>query len=92
MYADVSFTLNDVETHVKIHADINTAGLGEKILFGTDYYVVEKNKDEAVLRDELRNKLNYLDRGLGKAVDTSFNKIAAYNPIVFLSSTYYTAT
>ncbi len=92
VYADVSFTLNHVETHAKLHADINTAGVGEKILFGTDYYVVEKNKDEAMLRDELRNKLNDLDQGLGKAVDTSFNQIAAYNPIAFLSSTYYTAT
>jgi len=91
VYADVSFTLNDVATHAKIHADINTPLLGDKILFGTDYYVVEKNKDEAMLRDELRNKLNDLDLASGKAVDTSFNRIAAYNPIPFLSSAYYKA-
>jgi hypothetical protein len=91
VYADVSFTLNDTGTHSRIHSDINTPKLGDKILFGTDYYVVEKNKDEAMLRDELRNKLNELDAAKGSAVDTSFNKIAAYNPIPFLSSAYYSA-
>ena len=89
VYADVSFTLNDTGTHAQIHRDINTKGIGEKILFGTDYYVVEKNKDEAQLRDELRNKLNELDVAAGVAKDSSFNQIAAYNPIPFLSSAYY---
>ncbi len=92
VYADVSFTLNDIDTHGKIHADINTPGLGDKILFGTDYYVVEKNKDEAQLRDELRNGLNALDVKAGIASDSSFNRIAAYNPRPFLSSAYYKAT
>lgn len=91
VYTDVSFTLNDKACHDQIHADINTPGLGEKILFGTDYYVVEKNKDEAFLRDELRNRLNELDEKTGRARDTSFNQIAAFNPVPFLTSSYYSA-
>lgn len=90
VYTDVSFTLNERETHDKIYRDINTEKLGDKILFGTDYYVVEKNKDEAMLRDELRNRLNELDAKAGTSPDASFNKIAAYNPISFLKSAYYT--
>lgn len=93
VYTDVSFTLNNTSVFKFIHNDINDENhkdLGDKILFGTDYFVVEKNKDEAELRDQLRNYLEQADKERGIVI-SSFDRIASCNPGEFLTSWYYTA-
>ena len=92
-FTDVSFTLNNPDIFQLVHNDINDAAnkdLGDKILFGTDYFVVEKNKDEAQLRDELRHFLLSADAAK-KITISSFDRIASVNPGEFLTSWYYTA-
>ncbi|HTL80561.1 MAG TPA: amidohydrolase family protein [Bacteroidia bacterium] len=91
VYTDVSFSLNDPRIFSTIHGDVNDAAnknLGEKILFGTDFYVVEKNKDEAYLRDELRSALDRMDKSAGIAI-SSFDRMASVNPTRFLTSDFY---
>jgi predicted TIM-barrel fold metal-dependent hydrolase len=92
-FTDVSFTLNNPAVFPMLHNDINDASnkdLGDKILFGTDYFVVEKNKDEAELRDQLREFLVQADAKKGIVI-SSFDRIASVNPGEFLTSWYYTA-
>jgi uncharacterized protein len=88
VYTDVSFTLNNPEIFGLIHTDIQTPILGDRILFGTDYFVVEKNKDEAELRDELRESLSNQDKAKGIAIP-SFDRIASVNAENFLFSKFY---
>ncbi|HLG02964.1 MAG TPA: amidohydrolase family protein [Bacteroidia bacterium] len=93
VYTDVSFSLYNEAIFETIHHDVNdssVSGLGDRILFGTDYYVVEKNKDEAFLRDQLRESFKNLDleKGITK---NSFDRIASVNPGRFLTSTFYSA-
>jgi predicted TIM-barrel fold metal-dependent hydrolase len=93
VYTDVSFSLHNTSVFPLIHADINDSNnkdLGDKILFGTDYFVVEKNKDEAQLRDQLRDFLEHADKRMGISI-SSFDRIASVNPGEFLTSWYYTA-
>ncbi|MBI3510248.1 MAG: amidohydrolase family protein [Bacteroidetes bacterium] len=91
VYTDVSFSLNDTRIFKTIHDDINDANnklLGDKILFGTDFFVVEKNKDEAFLRDELKQALMNMDATNNISV-SSFDRIASTNPSKFLASDFY---
>ncbi len=93
VYTDVSFTLNNTAIFQLLHNDINdpnSKDLGDRILFGTDFFVVEKNKDEAELRDELRDFLMNADQAKGISI-SSFDRIASENPSEFLTSWYYTA-
>ncbi|HEU4717101.1 MAG TPA: amidohydrolase family protein [Bacteroidia bacterium] len=90
VYTDVSFSLNDPKIFPKMLSDIQTPLLGERILFGTDYYVVEKDKDEAMLRDELRKFLQVNVTHNGRTMN-AFDQIASVNPSKFLTSEFYTA-
>lgn len=93
VYTDVSFSLYNEAIFGAIHHDINdrnAATLGDRIMFGTDYYNVKKNKDEADLRDQLRAALARFDKQKNIAIP-SFDRIASVNPGKFLTSEFYVA-
>ena len=84
VYTDISFTLHDQSTFPIIAKDMKDPAVQQQVLFGTDYYVVQKDKDEGDLRDELRAFLNAQseERNL-------FDLMAAENPRTFLRSSFY---
>lgn len=88
VYTDVAFSLYNTGIFKLMHEDVQTPVLGDRILFGTDYFVVEKDKDEAMLRDEMRNSFAEFDRKAGIAI-SSFDRISMVNPTHFLASEYY---
>ncbi|GAB4139388.1 MAG: hypothetical protein Fur0041_14540 [Bacteroidia bacterium] len=88
VYTDISFSLHNTATFPVIAEDLKTPVIGERILFGTDYFVVEKDKDESYLRDELKNYLQMNVTHHGKTVN-AFDQMAAVNPLKYLTSAYY---
>ncbi|MFN5168790.1 MAG: amidohydrolase family protein [Cyclobacteriaceae bacterium] len=83
VYTDISYTLH--HTHEKVRqpvmADIRDAGLGKKILFGTDYYMTVREKDEATLVSDFKNRY-----GLTAA---EFHQLAVTNNRAFLTTTFF---
>lgn len=93
VYTDISYTLFDTNPDDKVvqtvKADLevltSTTGLnkaiGNKILFGTDYFMTLQEKDERALYTDFRNDLNSPDL---------WNNLVYYNNKAYLSSAFYT--
>ncbi|MEM6764974.1 MAG: hypothetical protein AAF655_08615 [Bacteroidota bacterium] len=60
VYADISYTLTDNRTFPLLEDMLKTDYLKEKVLFGTDYYVVRQEESEKQLLTEL---MAYLEEG-----------------------------
>jgi hypothetical protein len=86
VYTDVSFTLHDQSTFPIIAKDMKDPAVQQQVLFGTDYYVVQKDKDEGDLRDDLRAFLNAQSEE-----KNLFDLMAAENPRTYLHSSFYSA-
>ena len=87
LYTDISYTLHDPKTHSIIFQQLANTAYGNRIMFGTDYFLTER---------ELPEKLNYStfkNVALAKpATGTSTNAwdaISATNVLSFLLSKYY---
>ncbi|WP_158837806.1 amidohydrolase family protein [Polaribacter sp. L3A8] len=78
VYADVSFILFNEELFPMLKFILNDTKVSNKILYGTDYYVVTQKKSEKSLHLNLRA---YLGEEL-------FFKIANENPRKFLSTSF----
>lgn len=86
VYADISYTLCDdriypllkvlLEDSLKITPGPNVYRIADKVLFGTDFFVVSKAGAEREMSIKLRSALG----------DDIFDKIARDNPAKFLSS------
>ena len=46
VYTDVSYTLHDESLHQKIFDEALDLNYGDRIMFGTDFFMTEKNKKE----------------------------------------------
>jgi predicted TIM-barrel fold metal-dependent hydrolase len=75
LYTDISFTLNKKEFFPLLKVLMADNKIREKILFGSDYYMVESRTDERRFGLELRAYLGEKD----------FQKIAVTNPNNYLS-------
>jgi predicted TIM-barrel fold metal-dependent hydrolase len=76
VYTDVSFILFNEELFPMLKFILNDSKVSDKILYGTDYYVVTQKRSEKALHQNLRS---YLGEDL-------FLKIANENPKKFLKS------
>ena len=93
VYTDISYTLYNTKTSdgvVKIvKADLSVItqpgdakkAIGNKILFGTDYFMALQEKDEKSLYTQFRNELNDL---------ALWQNLVYYNNRDYLSSVFYT--
>lgn len=75
VYADISFTLHDKAIYRELKELLKDETINRKILFGTDYYVVASEIDEADLLNLFKKELND---------DVLFDMIAYENPKRFL--------
>lgn len=75
LYTDISFTLNNQEYFSVIKIYMNNETMREKILFGTDYYMVETAAEEKKFCFDLRAYLG----------EDYFSIIANVNPKKFLN-------
>ncbi len=76
VYADISFTLSNPQFFPTLNNLLADNTLRSKILFGTDYYMVEVDTSE-------ENFYSALRQGIG---EENFRQIAETNPQVFLES------
>jgi hypothetical protein len=74
LYSDISFTLNNREFFPLLKVLLNNKKLKSKILFGSDYYMVETKTTERRFSIDLRADLG----------DDDFLTIASKNPQKFL--------
>ncbi|MBA3649589.1 MAG: amidohydrolase family protein [Chitinophagales bacterium] len=79
VYTDVSYTLFETHVFKLLKEDILSDEVGDKILFGTDYYMTEQEKNEKDLVSDFRKVLN----------ESLFMKIALRNPEKYLKSAFY---
>ena len=76
IYADISFTLSNPDYFSTLNGLLADDALKSKILFGTDYYMVEVVTSEENFNSALR-------QGIG---EENYRQIAETNPQVFLAS------
>ena len=77
-YTDISYTLYSEKAYPIMDKDIKNNAYGNRILFGTDFYMTEREKKEKELKDGFRYFIG----------EESFEKIAYRNPKNFLSSSF----
>ena len=77
VYADISYILYNEEIFPLLKETINHPNLGDKVLFGTDFFVVRNHASEKGL----------VSRTLSNLSDNEFNKIARINPSKYISGT-----
>jgi predicted TIM-barrel fold metal-dependent hydrolase len=83
-YTDVSYTLHNSDEKIvkQVLTDMRDPVIGKKILFGTDYYMTVKVKDElALIRDFLKNY------GISQE---EFNALCMTNNSRFLQTGFFT--
>ncbi|KAB2917646.1 MAG: amidohydrolase family protein [Bacteroidetes bacterium] len=89
VYTDISYTLyntdDDFALYKKLLADLNDPAIGNKILFGTDFYVTTPAKPEDKLRDEF---YSFLVKNNSEPI---FDKITQTVPQTYLTSDFYVA-
>ena len=79
VYTDVSYSLWDEKHHGKIKERLADPATGAKILFGTDFYMTEKEDSEKKLITKFREKME----------EPLFRKASYDNIKAFLDSEYY---
>ncbi len=87
-YTDIAYILHNRNLFPVIYGDMQDAHAGKKILFGTDYYVVQKTKTEDRLIADFRAYCREQD---GTNAENTFRKMAVENPDRWLDSVYYRA-
>lgn len=83
VYTDISYTLHNTKKEVRVPVmnDIRNPQLGARILFGTDYYMTVREKDEPrLVQDFIRAY------GLNA---TELEQISNHNTRTYLSTTFY---
>ena len=74
VYADISYILYNEDIFPLLKETINHPNLGDKVLFGTDFFVVRNHASEKGL----------VSKTLSNLSDDEFNKIARENPSRFV--------
>ncbi|MDC6366655.1 MULTISPECIES: amidohydrolase family protein [Flavobacteriaceae] len=77
VYADISYILHNQEIFPLLRQTINNPELGDKVLFGTDFFVVRNHSSEKGLVSDTSSQLT----------TEEFDKIAKINPQNYLKRT-----
>jgi predicted TIM-barrel fold metal-dependent hydrolase len=75
LYTDISFTLNKPEYFPILKTLLSDPVILKKVLFGSDYYMVETKTEESWFEHNLRDFIG----------ESDFNAIAVTNPAMFLT-------
>ncbi|HEV8506100.1 MAG TPA: amidohydrolase family protein [Chitinophagaceae bacterium] len=88
IYTDISYALSNDKIHDPIINDLENKVLGDRILFGTDFFLTERElperKDYTIFRNKAQTHL--MTRAPGR---TAWDLIASVNTEKFLQSKYY---
>ncbi len=86
VYTDISYTLADSSIYKDLYTLLTDKDIGDKVLFGTDYFMTLQEKSEAELKSEFRKYLLQQDSQVNL-----WDKITNTNPKKFLTSNCYEA-
>lgn len=79
VYTDISYSLYDKKVFNSLIDDINNEAIKNRILFGTDFFMVIREKSEKRLVHDFQSKISGMN----------FNLISYQNPRVFLKSRFF---
>jgi len=78
VYTDISYTSHDLKYLNLLAQIMENPNIGERVLFGTDFYVVSNHKTEKQFWMDMQHTLDF----------HKWNQLAKQNPRQFLSSVY----
>ena len=84
VYTDISFTLSEKDIFEDLHALIADPKYGERVLFGTDYFMTLMKKKEKALVNDFRKFLYSKQDG-----NERWHAITVKNPCTYLESKFY---
>jgi hypothetical protein len=88
LYTDIAYALHDSKIHEVIVTDLENASLGDRILFGTDFFLTEQEMPEK--QDYTVFKTTAQKTPMTRVPGfTAWDVIASRNPEAFLHSKYY---
>jgi hypothetical protein len=91
IYTDISYALFDRNTHEFVLKELDNQNYGDKILFGTDFFLTEQEMPEktdyTIFQQDAQNFPLTRIRGRN-----GWDQIASFNPEEFLFSKYYNGT
>ncbi|MEI9921455.1 MAG: amidohydrolase family protein [Bacteroidota bacterium] len=103
VYTDISYTLSDSDTWEMIvdlcktnvpYGAGQTRSLGDRVLFGTDYFMTEQEDSEKNLAQKFPNWLLTPGKGMSTAEANErreiLRKLTEENPVRYLSSQFFT--
>lgn len=79
VYADISYILHDAVILPLLKQTLSNTKLSEKVLYGSDFYVVRNHKSDKAILADMRAGLT----------EEEFDKIARYNPRAYLNLGVY---
>lgn len=88
VYTDISYSLANPKTHQFILSDLDHKTYGERIMFGTDFFLTERKLPEK------RDYTTFKEKALQKRLQNfgninAWEQIACRNTTTFLNSNYY---
>jgi len=87
VYADIAYTLADSGVHDIILSDLNDIGIGQRIMYGTDYFLAERDMPEKLIYENFKKSTNGVQ--LTNYNQTlAWDQIAQNNIYTFLASKY----
>ena len=87
LYTDISYAVHDNNLHTTFLNEACDQTYGERVLFGTDYYMTERDKSEK--RNYLEFRANAIARKNNKN-QTLWEQMSKTAPAQFLKGPYYT--
>ena len=88
VYTDISYALANKDTHGFILEDLDSKVYGQRIMFGTDFFLTERELPEH--QDVARFKEDALNKRLVNYDNiTAWEQVACHNITTFLKSNYY---
>jgi len=88
VYTDISYALSNPKIHDPVFKELNEPAYGERILFGTDFFLTERELPEKTVYNVFKEKA--INKALSNFNDISaWQQIASGNTQKFLQSKYY---
>lgn len=85
VYTDISYAVADDKTHATVLNDVAVAAIGDRIMYGTDFFMTEREMPES--KDYAVFKEHALKYPVGNS--NAWELMASANPGQFLQSDYY---
>ena len=90
VYTDISYALTDEKTHEFIFSEMNNPAYNERILFGTDFFMTEREEQERNTYNKFKKAaLLHVVKKKDGTETTAWDMMAGENVERFLKSRYY---